>query len=272
MWNTIWSQMQEANQRSVRFGGNWKDWQIESSIWLEEKRRTLNYPRLQRSREVLDLIDSDSRVLDIGSGSGQIAISVAEKAAWVTAVEPDRGMISLFRKNLARSTRTNVDLVPTCWEEIEVHQDLSPYYDLTLASYSLGMSNLKESLQKITAVTRGTVVLYWYGKDDDTEREARALWPLLHQWPYYPVPKSNIVINLLYEMGIRPNIKTFSYSESARYETIDEMIVDYAIRYNAVTQRQLSLLRNFVEREFEHVNGGYITSHRHVDMQISWQV
>jgi SAM-dependent methyltransferase len=272
MWENIWSQMQEANLQSFRFGGDWKDWQIESSIWLDEKKRTLNYARQQRARAICDLVEPGGRVLDIGAGAGQIAIAVAEKASWVTAVEPARGMISLFRQNLNQTKKCNVDLIPENWEMLDIQNDLCPYYDLTIASYSLGMTDLKKSIEKIQAVTRGKVVFYWYGKDEDTEREARAIWPLLHQWPYCPVPKSNIVINLLYEMGIKPELSVFTFTESIRYESVEDALVDYAIRYNAVTQRQLHLLRSFIEREFEKAAGGFVKTHNHTDMQIIWQV
>ena len=124
MWENIWSQMQEANHQSYRFGGDWKDWRIESSIWFDEKKRTLNYARQQRSDAIRELVIPGGRVLDIGAGAGQISIAVADRASWVTAVEPARGMISIFKRNLEKSQKTNIDLVPVNWETIDIHNDL----------------------------------------------------------------------------------------------------------------------------------------------------
>lgn len=272
MWDQVWEKMQNANHQATYFGGTWKDWPIESSIWLEERKGSLSYARQQRTETLLGLVDEGSRVLDIGAGTGRISADLADRVGWVTAVEPAGGMISLFRKNTAGIKKGNLDLIPKKWEDVEVNQDLTPYYDLTIASYSLGMADLEESIRKIQAVTRGKAVIYWYGKDRDTEKEARALWPLLHQWPYCPVPKSNVVINLLYELGIKPEYKIFTYTESTRYKTVEDALVEYAIRYNAVNQRQIHLLRSYIERELEIVAGGYVKSHSHADMQITWQV
>ncbi|MHC6203814.1 hypothetical protein ACYULU_11540 [Breznakiellaceae bacterium SP9] len=50
------------------------------------------------------------------------------------------------------------------------------------------------SLEKMMTVTLGTIVIFWHAGIQS--------WPLLHNKPYYPVPESNIIFNLLYSMGM----------------------------------------------------------------------
>ena len=72
---------------------------------------------------VLQNIDSQSAVLDVGAGSGRWTIPIAKVAGSVTAVEPSDTILNILRQNIAATHLNNVQIVQAPWEEaiVEPH-------------------------------------------------------------------------------------------------------------------------------------------------------
>jgi ubiquinone/menaquinone biosynthesis C-methylase UbiE len=169
-------------------------------------------------------ITAASRVLDIGAGPGTLAIPFAEKAAHVTAVEPAEGMCSVMREKMAEFGVSNIDIVQKRWEDVDVENDLKPPYDVVIASFSLGMADIRAAIEKMQKASSKYVYLYHFAGPTSWDRQWQELWPRLHGQEYQPGPKSDVLYNVLYQMGIYPHIRTFRLEHNQPYASLDEAV------------------------------------------------
>lgn len=270
-WNEIWIREQRLNIASGKGKGCWATWQDKPAAQRYYDRTINRRATWDRINEIATLIEPDWRVLDIGAGPGNIAIPLAEKAAHLTAVEPAEGMISVFRDNInTRSTR-NIDIVEKKWDDVDVQTDLHPPYHLTISSYSLGMLDLLAAIDKMATVTTNLIMIYWHAGDQAWDREAKILWPILHHCEYIPIPKSNIVFNLLYEQGIYPDVKVYRTETSIVYPSFEDALSEYIERFETQNEQQVdalsAYLKNVLKKE---ENGQYVLVNHTTGMRLSW--
>lgn len=193
-----------------------------------------NMCRQERSRIEKTILETDiteeSRVLDIGAGPGTLAIPFAQKAAHVTAVEPAEGMCSVMREKMAEFGVENISIVHKRWEDVDMEKDLHPPYDVVISSFSLGIQDIRESIEKMMQVSSKYVYLYHFAGPTSWDRQWKELWPKLHGRAYHPGPKCDVLYNVLYQMGIYPHIRTFRLEHSSRYQSLEEAAAALAPR------------------------------------------
>jgi len=87
-----------------------------------------------------------ARVLDVGSGTGTLALQLAERASFVVGVDASSTMIGLARKNQTESGKAN-----TAW--VIASADALPFpaatFDYITSTYTLRLSTLDRSLPEI---------------------------------------------------------------------------------------------------------------------------
>jgi FkbM family methyltransferase len=85
-----------------------------------------SHQKRERPDPLLDLIlqsvDSNVTVLDIGAGNGRWTVPLAQRAKVVTAIEPDREMVEILQDNI-QSSLVNIQIMQSSWEEsqAEIH-------------------------------------------------------------------------------------------------------------------------------------------------------
>lgn len=271
-WNEVWMDAQQKNINSGGGGECWKAW--------AEKEAAKNYlnsfiaspSSKKRIAELSRMVKPGSRVLDIGAGPGNITIPLSQKVSHVTAVEPAPGMLEVFRDHLTFASAGNIRLVPKRWEDVEIEADLETPYDLCFASFSLGMLDLRQSIEKMISVCTNNVVLYWHAGLQSFDEDGIELSPLLYGKKYYPVPESSIIFNLLYSMCIYPDVKIERKNVRVIYKTFEEVFEIYARRYNAETHDQQKALAAYLRTKFIPYEGKSVIRFTHrVSMCISWQ-
>lgn len=270
-WNDVWMQLQQKNIQSGRGGGCWTTWQDEQSARRYDERVKTRFANIQRVSEVVGWVQPGWRVLDIGAGPGNLTIPLAEKAQHITAVEPAEGMVTVLDEHLHEHSILNVDIVQKRWDDVSTTSDLTPPYDLTIASYSLGMVDLLDTIRKINQVTRQQVVIYWHAGDQDWDYEAKRLWPIFHQTAYDPVPKSNVVFNLLYEMGVFPDVKSYEFDVTTSYSSLEEALDEYTARFDLHKGEYERELRSYIESEYQVVDGAYRRNFKQSGMRFCWK-
>jgi SAM-dependent methyltransferase len=266
-WNDEWKKAQLANSASGSGREGWHAWRGEAearSYWARQAGREDD-----KARELLELIGPDWRVLDIGSGPGTIALPLAAKAARVTAVEPAEGMALVLDENIAARGLRNVDVARKRWDDIEIGADIGEAYDLTVASYSMGMLDLAEAIDKMLAVTRRELVIYWHAGHQAWDVDALELMPLLRGTAFTPIPKADIVFNLLYAKGLYPDVRVIRPSFVARFASMEEAMEQYCSRFEARAPEQRALVRGYLEKALAPESGTLVHRHRNTGMRIS---
>ncbi|WP_342305919.1 class I SAM-dependent methyltransferase [Methanolobus sp. ZRKC5] len=268
-WSDVWIEQMERHLES----GNKK----KASIW-EDKESAKRFWEMsqkdnqKRARETLKSlhITPQSRVLDIGAGPGTLAIPISENVKHVTAIEPSKGMIEVMEENISDYGRDNISIVKKRWEDIDVENDLDEPYDIILASFSLSMPDIRKAIEDMQAAASGYIYLYWFAGDTSWDMHSKEIWPQLHGKEYHCTPKCDIIYNLLYQMGIYPNMETFTLGRTEIYADMDEAIDDLANHFSLTTEKQREILEQYLEENLRKENGNYIYDARSTRVKMWW--
>ncbi len=247
-WNEVWkNKMLRYNEShgNMDCAGFWGNKNIAKQYWRTAKKN--KEERIEKTIREIE-ISPMSRVLDIGSGPGILTIPLAEKVAHITAVEPAEGMINVLQDKIAEHGFTNIICIKKKWENINIIKDLKAPYDVVIASLSLGMLDIRESIQKMVDACSKYIYLYWFAGEPAWEIRYRKLWPVLHGTDYHSSPKCNILFNVLYDMGIYPHIRVFPYKHCNRFSSLSEAVEYFIPRYRITMYRQKQVLRDYLKQ------------------------
>ncbi|MFA5347002.1 MAG: class I SAM-dependent methyltransferase [Methanoregula sp.] len=245
-WNVIWKQRQELHESSKISDDPSHDWnRKENAERYDANARSTYDDRVKTTIAALD-INRNSRVLDIGSGPGTLAIPIAPLVKEITAVEPGAGMVEIFKNNAEKKLIRNITFVQKLWEDVDLSQDLTGPYDIVIASLSLTMHDIREALMKMNAASSGSVHLFWFVDMPFWERMYADLWEPLHGSMYHSGPKVDCLFGVLYQMGIYADVSMMPLKKEYRFGSRDEMLAFFRKRFNARTPEEQKVVDEYV--------------------------
>jgi SAM-dependent methyltransferase len=270
-WDKIWNNVNGANIKCGAYGEC-------ASIWnSKEQARAFLENSIENPGRVHHIIESlplspDYKVLDIGSGPGTIAVPIADRVGHVTAVEPSPGMADVMAEYAAASGAKNLKIVNKRWEDIDVPADLEGPYDLVVASYSLGMQDLSKSIEMMCDVSSKWVYIFWISGMPSWEIGLVDLWPKLHGKDFDCSPQADIIYNILYSMGIYPNMRVSRLQNQNRFPDLDFAVSQYSSVYNIRNSEQEEILRGYLNQNLVKTEDGYELSETNRCTAIWWDV
>lgn len=254
-WDEIWNEVNGANIRCKAFGECAKIWQTKEEARFFLKNSIKNPQRVQFIFENLPL-SSNLKVLDIGSGPGTIAVPIASQVEHVTAIEPSPGMADVMEEYAAEKGVKNLEIIRKKWEDVDLSKNLKGPFDLVFAAYSLGMQNLSESIRRMCEISSKWVYIFWISGIPSWEKGLVELWPKLHNEKFGYTPQADIIYNVLYSMGIYPNIKVAEVESRNHFTDLDSAVSQLSSVYNIEIKEQEEILRTFlIENLIEDENG-----------------
>ncbi len=245
-WNDIWKRqmaLHDEVEGSSKGEDIWGTIESARKFWERVRRDS---ERINRTLDELDL-HPDSKVLDIGAGPGSLSIPLSKRVAHITAVEPSNGMISVLHENIRERGIENITTVHKSWEDLDI-AELDGPYDVIIASYSLHVPDIKKAIEKIQAVSEGSVYIFWFAGETSWDRYYGDIWPALHNEDYCPSPKCDVLYNVLYNMGIYPNVSVFPLGHDSVFSSVDEAIEHYRPHYRIKTPGQEDILREYFKK------------------------
>lgn len=269
-WNDVWKNQMQRNKKSSPHRDCARIWESRESALRFWNMSQEEKWRVERTIEWTD-IRPDSRILDIGAEPGALAIPFAKMAAHVTAVEPAVGMVSVLREKMAEQGVQNISIVQKRWEDVDVRSDLQPPYDVVIASFSLGMDDIRTAIEKMIAASSRYIYLYHFAGPTSWDLQWKELWPKVHDREYYPAPKSDVLFNVLYQMGIYPHVRTFRLQHNQRYSSIQEAIDILRPQAQAETEEQVGILRDYLRCALQLENGKFVLPGASVRVEMWWE-
>ncbi len=220
-WNELWKAIHASSPERIE-----KDrdpaaaWDKRAAAYRratrDEKRAT------ERELAVLDLRPGDT-VLDVGAGTGRLAVPIARIAAHVTALDPSGGMLSVLQEQMAAEGRTNYSGVKMRWEDAVIGRDIEPH-DVVIAAFSLGFYDLDAALQKLDAAALRAVYLFWHAGEWRSPDEMALYKTVFGEeaamqkgYPDYIYP-----VNILHDAGIYPNVRVHHTVWDAVYDSVED--------------------------------------------------
>ena len=269
-WNEVWKDKMEAQKRAclnTDCGSIWKNKESAKRFWEMSRN---NGDRIEKTIQGM-VLTPDSRVLDIGAGPGSLAIPLAERVAHVTAVEPAEGMMSVLKENIETYGIENINCVHKDWEVVDAKMDLYGPYDVVFASYSLGMKDIRSSIRKMIDVSSGYIYLYWFAGETSWDMHSRKLWPSLHGYEYQQGPKIDVLYNVLYDMGIYPNMEVFPFEHVQTFVSLDEAVENFKPHYAVTSEEQEEILRAYLKELLEDENGNIVNRGWSTRVKLWWK-
>ncbi|MEM2124461.1 MAG: class I SAM-dependent methyltransferase [Methanolinea sp.] len=176
----------------------------------------------ERDLAYVRLLPTDT-VLDMGAGTGRLAVPMARRVSHVTALDASSGMLSILRENMGRAGLANYTCVHMRWEDVVVGRDIAPH-DVVVAAFSLGIYDLAAALEKLDAAARRAVYLFWHAgewRGPDEMELYRAVFGELGAarkgYPDYIFP-----LNILHDAGIYASVRIYDAGWETTYASVDE--------------------------------------------------
>ncbi len=151
-----------------------------------------------------------------------------------------------------------------------MEEELEAPYDLVIASMSLGMADIRGAIEKMNRVCTGDVVLFWHAGIPGWEDMPNALWPDLFGKPYHGGPKSDILFQVLYQMGIYPEVAVFSHHFHELFPSMDAAVDYYCKRFEQIQSPHLPLLESYLQEKCVKTADGLLHGFDHTAMKFSW--
>ena len=245
-WNELWKAIHAGSPgRSAKDRDPAAIWDKKAAAYRrvtrDEKRAT------EQELALLDLHPGDT-VLDVGAGTGRLAVPIAGTVTGVTALDPSGGMLSILRERMTADGRTNYSTVQLRWEDVVIGKDIQPH-DVVIAAYSLGFYDLAAALQKFDTAARRSVYLFWHAGEWRGHAEMDLYRTVLGEeeamqkgYPDYIYP-----LNILHDAGIFPNVRIFPAQWDSVYDSIDEAVQTW-VSMHEPDLKDLTPIRDYFTR------------------------
>ncbi len=248
----------------------------DSRARLFNKRVMKNKARSNSQAALLGLTSCET-VLDVGAGTGRLALPMARLAKSVTALDQSAGMLTCLQENMAEEGLENIRCIQKSWQDI-IPGELQPH-DVVLSSNSLGVYDLKEALSKMDALAKRAVYIFTFsdGKRDDGFRqflrEGKEGGDGGHgrHKRHEAGPAGYLVIyNLLADMGILADIKFMNWQSDEHYASLDEAVAEWKQMHEVPDEKEPQL-REFLSLRLVKDETGLCMHRSHKQVLISWQ-
>lgn len=269
-WGEVWTTQINryiASHGQMECLDFWKTPEQARGLWMFAQ----NYAALYNPIHELIIIKPGMKILDVGGGPGSLAIPFAVKGASVTVVEPSEGMVTILRENMKTHNVDAITPVMKRWELVE-NTDLTWPYDVVLASMSLGMPDIRAAIDKMCSVCKGIVCLLWFADTTPWEKILIDLWPLVHGTKYNRAPKGEVLLNVIMQMGILPNVTFREEHFIARYPDLEAFVQDYTRRLFIAEPKDVDIVREYCRSHSSIKDGQCIFPVQYKTIMIWWNV
>jgi SAM-dependent methyltransferase len=202
----------------------------------------------------LDLAEGDS-ILDVGAGTGAMAIPLAQKGYKVTALDQSPYMLDIIHEKARQQRLDNLSIVNIDWEEVRTDKDVEPH-DVVLVSRSMpARKDILSSLKSIDMTARRLCYITWKADSHDAlEVELCNRLGIA----YRAMPDYMLLYNLIYSLGIRANVEVFKTTGERIYGSIDDAYIQIIRSHPIHTDDEKQLIMSLLAENLEYSKGLYI--------------
>jgi len=270
-WNEVWKAKQDRYEGARIPGDSSHDWNKKENAERYASQSEGEFEKRIRLTLAGLSVNRSTRILDIGSGPGTLAIPLAPQVQEITAVEPGEGMVSALEQRAKRAGIANIHCVPKVWEDVNPEKDIDGPYDLVIASLSLTMRDIREAVLKMDTVSCGDICLYWFVDLPFWEKMYADLSRPLHGKSYCAGPKADCLWNVLFQAGIYANIEMLPLDKEYRFPSREEMTTFFRKRFGVRTKKQEKVLDAYLGPLIQEDANGVIVSGESTFAKIWWR-
>jgi len=240
-WNELWKTMRSGYyRRRVREEDPANMWDKMAKQFNESMLQ--NRERAEKQIAKIKL-NPEYTVLDIGAGTGRLAVPIAKRVKGVTAIDPSRGMLACLQENMEKEEVENITCINKGWEDIELSVDIEPH-DIVIASHSITiLFDIQEALAKMDASAKKHDYIFTFaGRWMDG-----GLWEKIHGETHSSWSDYIYLCNILHDMGIYANVEIRDSEFEQRYGSLDEAVSKLKEMYDLPSEKE-KILREHLSK------------------------
>lgn len=250
-WNDLWEIKQDLHQADH-----------DAAFWNERAKSFTNKDAPGSYTDCflkLASIATGESVFDMGCGTGNLSIPLAETGHKVLAADFSSGMLDKLKERALEERLDNIKTVELSWEDDWLASGIVPKsYDICLASRSIATHDLRAALLKLTAVAKRAVCIT-LTCDSSPRIDDRALREVgIETRPSFD---DVYALAILQGEGYFPKVDYIKTQRADLFESFDQALEKYTsmldaaieqagtsiLRENAISKLQDWLYANLVE-------------------------
>ena len=190
-------------------------------------------------------------VLDVGCGSGALALPLARDGHDVVGLDFSAGMLDALRRQVSADGLRNVKLIRAGWDDDWRAVGVG-VADVVIASRSLDVRDLRAALQKLDAFALRRVCIALPADG--------LLYPqlLAHEAvgrPYKKRGDQTMAVNVLRQMGIEAEVAFLEHASASRYESREAALESLGRVIAPADEREERALERYVAEHLAETTG-----------------
>jgi len=223
-WIEQWENDKKNDTCNVHRGFSTPEYWNNAAATYNKGKKEVKARRLEKIVSALkeqNLLFDRMKVLEIGCGTGLLAMELAKHGAQITALDFSAKMLERFKKDITPDIENNITMLHEDWHKIDIEEkQWEKKFDLVIAFMSPGVASPESFFKMMNCSKKGCAMQGWAAKR--AHPILSDLWEIINQTPLEDKPQSILYkINLLFSLNYFPEI-SFSTIEWQHTSTVDQ--------------------------------------------------
>jgi hypothetical protein len=166
-------------------------------------------------------------------------------------------MLQVLNDLAASKDIGNIRTVQCAWEDDWQARGLYPH-DIAIASRAMGVADLQAALKKIDAY--GSKYVFLSDRVGATPFDVAAFNAVGR--PFAGGPDYIFTLNMLYTLGIHPNMTILTLERESTFSSMDEALKSYSWMFSDMSTAETAALENYLVKQIVRREGEHITLQR----------
>ena len=208
-WINEWEKDKKSSTYSVHRGFSTPEYWDKAASTYNRNKKEVKDRRLKNTMSFFkksNLLFEGMKVLEIGCGTGMVAMEMAKHDAQVTALDFSRGMLERFKQEIVPDIKKNITILHEDWHKIDIEaKGWKKKFDLVIAFMSPGVASPESFFKMMSCSKKGCAIKGWAAKRKHPILSD--LWEKIMGTSLEDKPQSILYkINLLFSLGFFPEI------------------------------------------------------------------
>jgi len=208
-WVNEWEKDKSSDTYAVHKGFSTREYWDKASTTYDTSKKEVQDRRLEKTLGLLrqkGLLFEGMKVLEIGCGTGLLAMALAKTGADVTALDFSTGMLDRFQSRLSPDLADRITILSEDWHTLDIrNKGWEKQFDLVIAFMSPGVASATSFFKMMACSKNGCAIRGWAARQQNPI--LTDLWEKIMDTTLEDKPQSILFkINLLFSMGLFPDI------------------------------------------------------------------